>query len=58
MFMLEPGTESRIQCSILLPTGPLYEVRSHIETTGGGGHQVVWWFRRRVFSSRDATALP
>jgi hypothetical protein len=50
-FMLEPGTQSRIQSAVLLQKGPIYEVRSHIEMDGRLGRQVFWWFRRKVFVS-------
>jgi hypothetical protein len=52
MFMLEPGTSSRIQSSILLPKGPIYEVRSFIQTSQVGNRSSrLWWFRRRMFNS-------
>lgn len=54
MFMLEPGTSSRIQSSVLLPKGPIYEVRSYIQTIRVGTRpSTLWWFRRRMFNSAE-----
>jgi hypothetical protein len=51
-FELEPGTSSRIQSSVLLPKGPLYEVRSLIWTSRVENRKVeLCWFRRRMFNS-------
>ena len=53
MFILEPGTESRIQASIVLRKGPLYELRATLVTHSGPDSSApdLFWFRRKLFDS-------
>lgn len=52
--MLEPGTQSRIQSTIVLEKSPIYEVRSRIEMKSKHGPHPHWWLRRKM-KSRHGT---